>query len=140
MNRAGELDLLVGQVALRILGELLAEDEDAVERRSELVRDVGEEFRLVLRGEGQLCGLVLERQPRLLDLLVLPLDLDVLFDKLLGFLRERPVGLLQLLLASLELARQLLRLGQETLGLHRGLDAIEHDADTDRQLFEECQV
>ena len=37
VNGAGELDLLGGQVAVRVVGQLLAEDQDAVERRAQLV-------------------------------------------------------------------------------------------------------
>ena len=48
MNRAGELHLFVRQVGLGILGELLAEDQNAVERRPQLMRHVGEELGLVL--------------------------------------------------------------------------------------------
>ena len=78
---AGELDLLGGEVAGRVLGELLAEDEDGVERRAQLVRHVGQELGLVLRGERQLGGLLLERVAGLLDLGVLALDLGVLLGE-----------------------------------------------------------
>ena len=48
MDVLGEVDLLVGQVAADVLGELLAEDQDRVERRAQLVRHVREELGLVL--------------------------------------------------------------------------------------------
>ena len=79
-----ELDLLGGQVAAGVLGELLAEDQDRVERRAQLVRHVRQELGLVLRGERQLGRLLLERAARLLDFLVLALDLDVLLGELLA--------------------------------------------------------
>ena len=85
------------QVAVGVVAELLAEDQDAVERRAQLVRHVGEELGLVLRGERQLGRLLLERAARLLDLLVLALDLDVALGELLRLLLELLVGLLQLL-------------------------------------------
>jgi hypothetical protein len=44
---------------------------------------------------------------------------------------------LQLALLGLQLARKLLRLLQQALGLHRGLDAIQHDADAACELLEE---
>ena len=72
------------QVAAGVLGQLLAEDQDRVERRAQLVRHVGEELRLVLRGQRQLGRLLLERAARLLDFLVLALDLDVLLGELLA--------------------------------------------------------
>jgi hypothetical protein len=42
VDRLGELDLALGERALGVLGELLAEDEDAVEGGPQLVRHVGE--------------------------------------------------------------------------------------------------
>src|SRR5688572_11816202 len=47
----GKVRLLRGQVTARVLGKLLAQDEDRVERCAELVRHVCEELRLVLAGE-----------------------------------------------------------------------------------------
>src|SRR5262249_52284326 len=85
---AGELDLLGGKIALRIVGKLLAKDQDAVQRRAQLVRHVGEEFGLVFGGQGELRRLLLERAPGLLDLLVFALDFDVAFGKLLSLLPE----------------------------------------------------
>ena len=140
MDVPGELDLLGRQVAAGVLGELLAEDQDRVERRAQLVRHVRQELGLVLRGERQLGGLLLERAARLLDLLVLALDLGVLLGELLGLRRQLLVGLLQLALARLQLDGQLLRLLQQALGAHRRLDRVEHDADRLRELLEEREV
>jgi hypothetical protein len=98
------------EVAVGVVAELLAEDEDAVERRAQLVGHVGQELGLVLRGEGELRGLLLERAAGLLDLLVLALDLDVLLGELLGLGAELLVGLLELALLRLELGGELLRL------------------------------
>ena len=78
---AGKLDLLVGEVARRVFGELLAEDEDGIERRAQLVGHVREELGLVFRGERQLGGFFLERVAGLLDLGVLALDLGVLLGE-----------------------------------------------------------
>ena len=47
------------EVAVGVVGELLAEDQDAVERRAQLVRHVREELGLVARGERELGGLLL---------------------------------------------------------------------------------
>ena len=110
VDGARELDLLRREVAVGVVGELLAEDQDAVERRAQLVRHVGEELGLVLRGERELLGLLLERVPGLLDLLVLALDLDVLLGEQLRLLLELLVGLLQLLLLRLQLRGERLRL------------------------------
>ena len=137
VDGAGEFDLLGGKIAVRIFGELLAENQDAVERRAQLMRHVGEEFGLVLRGQRKLGRLFLERAPRLFDFLVLSFHLDVALGELLGLLLELVVGLLQFLLLRLQFAGELLGLLQQSLGLHRGLDGIEHDADAVGQLFEE---
>ena len=92
----GELDLLGRQVARRVVRELLAEDQDRVERRPQLVRHVGEELGLVLRRERELGRFLFERAARLLDFHVLALDFDVLLGELLGFRRQLFVRLLQL--------------------------------------------
>ena len=120
--------------------ELLAQDQDAVERRAQLVRHVGQELGLVLGGQGQFFGLLFQSAAGLFDLLVLALHFDVLFGELLGFLRQLLVGLLQLFLLGLQFGGQLLRLLQQAFGLHGGFDAVEHDADAGGQLFEERQV
>src|SRR2546426_429937 len=101
VNGTGELDLFGCQIAIGVLTELLAQDQDAVKRRAQLVRHVGQELGFVLGGQGQLCGLLFQRPAGLFDLLVLAFHLDVLLGELLGFLRELVVGLLQLLLLRL---------------------------------------
>ena len=97
------------RVAFAVLGELLPEDQDRVERRAQLVRHVRQELGLVARGERELRGLLFHRAPRLVDLLVLALDLGVLRGEEPRFLRELVVRLLQLFLLRLELGRELLR-------------------------------
>ena len=137
MDVAGEVHLFQHQVASRVLGQLLTQDQDRVQRRSQLMRHVGEELGLVLRRQRQFCGLLLERAARLLDLVVLAFDLDVLLSQLLRFERQLFVGLLQLGLPRLQLGRQLLRLLQQVLGPHRRFNRVEDDADRLGQLFEE---
>ena len=121
-----------------VVAQLLTENQDAVERRPQLVRHVGEELRLVLGGQRQLRRLFFERPAGLLDLLILPLDFDVLFGELLRLLCQLLVGLLQLLLLRLQLAGELLRLLQQRFCLHRRLDAVQDDADAGGELFEEA--
>ena len=75
-----------------------------------------------------------------LDFLVLALDLRVLLGKQLRLVGEFLVRLLQLSLLCLQLTGELLGLFQQALGAHRGLDRVEHDADTARQLLEEGQM
>ena len=137
MNGAGEFDLLRRQIAFRIVGQLLAEDQDRIQRRAQLVRHIGQEFRLVLGRERELGGLFFQRAAGLLDFLVLAFHLDVALGELLRLLFELLVGLLQLLLLRLQFAGELLRLLEQAFGLHRRFDRIEHDADRGGQLFEE---
>ncbi len=103
-----------------------------VERRAQLVRHVGQELGLVLRGEGEFLGLLFQRAAGLLDLLVLAFDFGVLLGQLLGLLGELLVGLLQFLLLRLQLDRELLRLLQQAFGLHGGFNRVQHDADAAR--------
>jgi len=112
MNGPCELDLLAGQIAVGVFGQLLAEDQDAVERRAQLVRHVGQEFGLVFRRQRQLGGLFFERAARLLDFLVLALHFDIALGELLSLLLELLVGLLQFPLLRLQFAGKLLRLLQ----------------------------
>ena len=140
MDVPGELDLLGGEVAAGVVGQLLAEDEDGVERRAQLVRHVGQELGLVLGGQRQLGGLLLEGAAGLLDFLVLALDLDVLLGELAGLGGQLLVGLLQFLLLRLQFDGELLRLLEQALGAHGGLDRVEHHADGLRELFQERQV
>ena len=125
------------EIAIGIVGELLAENKHAVQRCAKLVRHVGEQFGFVLRCQSKLGGLLLQRASRLLDFLVLALHVDVALGELLRFLLKLIVGLLQLALLGLQLAGKLLRLLQQALGLHRGLDLVQHDADAARELLEE---
>ena len=71
-----------------------------------------------------------QRAASLFDLLVLTFDFHIAFGELLRLLFKLFVGLLKLLLSYLQFGGQLLRLLQQALGLHRGLDTVQHDADT----------
>ena len=137
----GEIDLFGHEITGGILGQLLAEDEDRIERRAQFMRHVRQEFGFVFRRQGQFRCLFFERPTGKFDFLVLALDFDILVRQLLGFLSELFVGLLQLFLLALQIVRELLGLLEQRLGLHRGLDTVEHDSDiARRQLFQECQV
>ena len=67
-----KLDLFAGEIARFVLGELLGEDEDAIERRAQLVGYVREELGFVARGQRQLGDFFLQRKMGPLDLGVLP--------------------------------------------------------------------
>ena len=136
----GELHLARREIALRILGELLAQDQDAVERRAQLVRHVGQELGLVARGERELGRLFFERLARLLDFLVLALHFGVLLGEQPRLGGHFLVGLLQLDLLRLQFAGELLGLLEQALGAHRRFDGVEHHADGAGELLEEGQV
>ena len=117
VDRPRELDLLVVEIALRVVGEQLRQDQQRVERRAQLVAHVGEELGLVLRGQRELLGFLLERAARHLDFDILRFDLLLLvLEQLRLFLQflVRAVQLFllsgQLGLARLQLLRQELRL------------------------------
>ena len=128
------------QVAVGVLGKLIGKNQQAVERRAQLVRHVGEEFGFVFRREGQLLGLFLQRLPGLLDFGVLLLDFDVLMRQQPGLFLELIVGLLQFFLPALQFLGQRLRLREQILGAHVGFDRVEHDADAFGQLIEKRLV
>ena len=134
------LDLLAGEVLLAVVAELLREDQQRVERRAQLVRHVGQELRLVLRGERQLLGLLLEGAARFFDLARALLDFFVLLGKQAGFLFQLFVGAAQLFLLALQFGRQRLRLLEQFFRAHVRGDRVEHDTDRLGELVEEEQV
>ena len=140
MDRLGELLLLAGQVAFGVLGQLIGEDEQAVERRPQFVAHVRQELGLVLDGERQLLRLLFQRLTGLFDFRVLPLDFLILVREELGLLLQLLVRVLQFLLASLELLCQRLGLLEQILRPHVRFDRVEHDADRLGELFEERLV
>ena len=147
VDRARELGLLFVEVALRVVGQQLRQDQQRVERRAQLVAHVGEELGLVLRGQGELLGLLLDRAPRHFDLEILGFDLLLLVLEQLRLLLQLLVGAVQLFLlggelglARLQLLGQQLRLLEQALGAHRRGDRVEHDADRFHQLVEEALV
>ena len=140
MDVLGKLDLFGSEVAGLVLGHLLAQDEDGVKRSAQLVRHVGQELGFVFGGQGQLGGLFFKSAARQLDFLVLTFDFDVLLGELAGLGGQLLVGLLELLLLSLQLRGKLLGLFEQALGTHGGLDGVEHHPDGLGELFEERQV
>ena len=122
------------------LRQLVGQDQQAVERRAQLVRHVREELGLVLGRERELLGLLFQRLAGLLDFLVLALDLLVLVGEQAGLFLQLLVGLLQLLLPALQLLGERLRLLEQVFRPHVGLDRVDHDADRFGQLVEERLV
>ena len=132
MNRLGVLGLPASEVAVRVLRQLIRQDQQAIERRAQLVRHVRQELRLVLRRERKLLGLFFERLPRLLHFAVLPFHFDVLMREQPGLFLELLIRLLQFLLAILQFHGQRLRLLEQVFRPHVGRDRVEHDADDSR--------
>jgi hypothetical protein len=98
VDDAGVLDLSVGHVVVGVLFELLGEDQQAVQRGAQLVRHVGDELGLVLRGDRELADLLLDQPLGLLGLEVLLLGQHVLLGEQAGLARQVGVGAAQLLL------------------------------------------
>jgi hypothetical protein len=136
VNRSGEFCLLVGEIALRIIGELLTQNKDAVEWRSEFMTHVRKKFGLVFRSQRQFRRLFLNGAASAFDFLIFGLHLDIALGELLGLLFELIVGLLQLALLRLQLGRKLLGLHQQALGTHCGFDGVEDNADAIGELLQ----
>ena len=67
---SGGFDLVFAEVAFVVVGQGLGEYQQAVERRTQLVRHVRQKFRLVLAGLFQVLVALLEFPPEALQLLV----------------------------------------------------------------------
>ena len=119
---------------------MLTEDENGVQGRAQLVRHVRQKFRLVLRRQRELLGLLFERIARLLHLGILALDFGILLGQQPRLGAEFFVPDLEFALPGLQLRRELLRLRKQTLGAHRRFDGIEYDADGRCELIEECEI
>src|SRR5581483_1145729 len=138
VDHLGRLGLVGAEVALLVVGQILGQDQDAVERRAQLVRHVGEELGLVLAGPCQLARLLLQRPAGLFQLHVGLVEnaaglLQFLVGgaQFLGLRGQRRLGLLQAAALLLEQAvlvlqgvvggAQLLLGGLQLLGLGLGL-------------------
>ena len=104
VDRARELDLLVVEVAVRVVGQQLAEDQQRVERRAQLVAHVRQELATCSASTAR-AGRRAPRAPRgprsISAFLIL--DVAVLRDEQRRLLLELLVGLAQLLLLGLQL-------------------------------------
>ncbi len=115
VDDVGVLDLLRAEVVRRVLRQQPRQDEQAVQRRAQLMGHVGEELRLVPGRQGELPGPFLDFLPGLLDLEVLDLDVVVLASQQSRLLRQLGVGTLQFVLTALEFFGARPQLGCETL-------------------------
>src|SRR5215469_1325664 len=140
VDRVCELDLLGTEIPIEIIRQLLAENQNAIERRAELVRHVCQKLRFVFGGQRQFIRLFLKRQAGLLDFLILAFHFGVLFGELIGLLGELLVLFLEFLLLILQFAREFLRLIQQSFRLHRRFDTLEYDSDAGGQLLQKRQV
>ena len=141
------LDLLGREVRGGILREQPREDEQAIERSTQLMGDVRKELRLVPGGQVKLLGTFLDLPPGLLDLDILDLDIAVLAGQLIGLVLQVLIGTLQLLLpclqfpgAGLQLSGQPLRLREQRVGPRVRDDGVDVDADRLHQLLKEVLV
>ena len=135
-----ELDLLAGEVAGRVLRELVERISrlfsgvrsscDMLARNSDLYFEVSASCLAFSSSACRACS----------TSRVLALDLDVLLGQQLGLLLELLVGVLQFLLLELQLVGQRLRLLQQVLRARVGLDRVQDDADALGELVEERLV
>ena len=94
MNGPGKLHLFGHEVLVFVPRQLVGENQQAVQRRAEFVRHVGQEFRFILGSQRQLAGLLLQRLAGLFHFAVLAFHFHVLVGQQLGFLGQLLVGLL----------------------------------------------
>ena len=104
------------------------------------MRHVRHELRLHLRSQRQLLRSVLEREPGLLDLRGLQLDVAVLPGQQCCLVLELGVRGLQFLLPGSQLAGQALRLVQQRVGPRVRGDGVHRYPDDLLQLLEEVTV
>ena len=95
LDGAGELDLFVREIALRVVAQQLGQDQQRVERRAQLMGHVGQEVRLVAAGLLQLPRLQLHGRAGAGQVVALDLEL-------LGLFLELGVGLFELDLLLLQ--------------------------------------
>src|SRR5579863_8705272 len=129
----GVLDLLRRQDVLAVLRQHLSEDQQVIERSTQLMAHVREKLALVLRGQRQLLGFLFESGLGLLNLAVLGFDFVLLLGQQMRLFFQLGIGLLKLF-------SQRLALFEELFGAHGRGDRIQHDADALRKLIEECKV
>ncbi len=132
---------LAGEVAVRVVAELLAENQDAVQRRPQLVRHVGQELGLVLRRQRQLARPSLRARgaPARFPGSCVRLRRSARRAAAPSARAARWSAAARVCCVCNSLG-ELLRLLQQAFGLHRGLDAVEHDADARRELLEEHET
>ena len=94
-NRAGEFHLFVRQIAVRIVGQKLGQDQQRVERGAQFVAHIGQKIGFVLARLFQFTRLQLKRGGSATQFVALAL-------KRLGLLFELAVGLLKLDLLQFE--------------------------------------
>jgi hypothetical protein len=140
MNGLGELDLFGERFCVLVLGKLVGKDQQAVQRRAQLVRHVGQEFGLVLGSQRQLLGFFFQRLAGLFHFAVLAFHFHVLVGQQFRLFSQLLVGLLQFLLLALQFLGQGLRLLEQILRAGVGLDGVQHDADTFGQLIQKGLV
>ena len=115
VDRARELGLLLVEVALRVVGEQLRQDQQRVERRPQFVAHIGQELGFVLRRQSELLGFLFHGAAGHVDLEVFRLDLLLLILKQLRFLLQLLVGVVQLFLLGGQLGLPRLQLLGEQL-------------------------
>ena len=93
MDRFREFTLLVRHIALRVVREELGQDQQAVQRRTKFVTDVGKKLGLVARCQRELFGLVFKSRLGMRDLAVFDLNFSFLNLQKTSFVLKFLVGL-----------------------------------------------
>ena len=139
MNRLGVLDLPGLEVALRVLRELIGQNEQRIERRAQLVRHVCEELGFVFGRERQLFGLLFQRLAGLFHFRIFAFHFRVLLGEQFRLFLQLAVGVLQFLLPALQFLGQRLRLLEQIFRSGIRLNGVQHDADGFHKLIEDLR-
>ena len=153
VDHPGRLGLLGGEVALLVVGQLAGQNQHAVQRGAQLMRHIGQELGLVLRGLLQLPGRRLELGAlpgqHLAFLFQLLVGRPQLFTLLLEFflgLAQRLrlflqffIGDPQLLLLLLQARGHGSRLLQQLLGALLGFQSIQRQGNRFRNAIQQLQ-
>ena len=108
VDRLGELDLFVVEIAVAVFRQQLGQNQRAIERRAQLVAHVGKELGLVAAGALQLLGTLFQLRLDAAEGGVALVQLVALVGQCLRLLGELLVGLLQLGLLGFQVRLRLL--------------------------------
>ncbi len=129
MNGLGEVGLLGGQVAFGVLGQLVGQDEQASSAACAIRATCWPRTDLYFGCKASCFALSSSSWRACSTSRFLRSTSWFCCASRLGFFLQFLVGVLEFLLAGLQLLRERLRLGQQVFRSHVGFDGVQHDTD-----------